>query len=133
MQIGKELHDVFSFVELNARSKILGSVVEEKFPGDGETKIHKYVHITLKNPQIQLLAHFELRDKFLVMAYKDHAPLVRIECLRDDGKMAEIDVIGGLIQNEKSRLLEQEPRKAKETLLTFGERCHLGVHFIAGE
>src|SRR3989344_9026 len=62
-----------------------------------------------------------LERHFVIAPYnrEDHASFVLIQSLRDHRNMAEVDVIGGLIQDQQCWFLEHEPRKAEKPFLTF--------------
>src|SRR3989338_4995311 len=59
--------------------------------------------------------------KFWHVADEYHRSVVFIERLCNDGQVAEVDVIGRLVENKQPRLHEYEPRERHEPLLSFRE------------
>ncbi len=61
--------------------------------------------------QIEVVVYPYLPYKLRHVRYEDHRALVLVERFCDDGEMAKIDMIRRLIEDEESRLLEDEAHK----------------------
>lgn len=50
---------------------------------------------------------------------EDHGPIIGVEGAGDDGDMPEIDVIGGLVEDEEAGAQQNETGEGDEALLPF--------------
>ncbi len=57
-----------------------------------------------------------------------HRPFIFVEGFRDDREVAEVDVIGRLVEDEESWLFESELREHDESLLSFTKRSDRSRH-----
>lgn len=67
-------------------------------------------------------------DEFLDVGDEYHRPLVFIESFGDDWEVAEVDMVGRLIEDEESWFFERELREHDESLLPFAERSDRSRH-----
>ena len=58
--------------------------------------------------QIQHFVNADLFDKFRNMADQNHRAVVFVERFGDNRQMAEVDVVGRLVQNQKPRSLQHQ-------------------------
>ena len=56
-------------------------------------------------PHLQHLINTHLLDEFGDVGDEDHGSLIGVEGAGDDWEVAEIDVVGGLVEDEEARLL----------------------------
>ena len=71
--------------------------------------------------EIKDFVNADLGDKVRHVRDEDHRTFIGIECLCDARQVAEVDVIGRLIEYEKPRLLEDEAGKCDESFLSLRE------------
>src|SRR3989344_7826558 len=80
--------------------------------------------------QIEYLIDTDLRHKFRHMGDKYHRALIRAQSFGNNRQMAEIDMVGWLVEYEESGTQEDQPRKRNQSFLTFRERTYLGVKYF---
>jgi len=61
---------------------------------------------------------------------EDHGSFIGIQGLGDDRQVAEIDMVGRLVEDEEARALEDETGKCHQPLLPLGERSDAGMDSI---
>src|SRR5688572_21493580 len=88
---------------------------------------------SLQGSQIDARVEADLRDEVGNVAHHDHRALVLVERLGDDGQVAEVDVVGGLVEDEQARTHQHEAGEGQEPLLSLGEVGDLGGERLAVE
>lgn len=72
-------------------------------------------------PQIQRIRHFNLLHEFRHVGHDNDGAFELVHGFGDDWEVAEIDVVGGFVENEEAWLLQNKARVAKQTFLAFGQ------------
>lgn len=67
------------------------------------------------------------------MGDEDHGALVGVEGLGDNGEMAEIDVVGGLVEDEEAGPEEDEAGEGDEAFLAFGKRADARMDGVSND
>jgi hypothetical protein len=83
-----------------------------------EQSRHSLTVLRLSLPELQILIDPHLPDEFIEVRDEHHSPLILIECFRDNGKVTEIYMIRGLIEEEESWFLENEFTEHEESFLS---------------
>ena len=78
--------------------------------------------------EFEIFINSHLPDELIDMRDEDHRTFVLIECFRDYGKVAEVDMIRWLIEDEKTRFFEGKFREHDESFLSFRECTHGSIH-----
>src|SRR3989344_4391201 len=81
--------------------------------------------------KIKHIVDADLRHELGHVRDEDHRALIRIERFCYDGKMAEVDVVGRLVEDQESRRKEDESREGDQALLPLGQVPYLGVNKLA--
>src|SRR5690606_1010506 len=68
----------------------------------------------------------DLRHKIRNVGDHNHGALVLVERLRDDRQVAEVDMVGRLVQNQQAGLHQNQAAEREEAFLSFGE----GADFV---
>ncbi len=66
------------------------------------------------------------------MAHDDHRAVVLVERRGDNRQMAEVDVVGRLVQYQKPRFEQHQAREGDKALLSLRERAYFRVYQFAG-
>ena len=81
--------------------------------------------------QIEVVVYPYLPHKLRHVRHEDHRTLILVERLCDDGKMAKVDMVRRLVEDEESGFLEDEAHERDESFLSFGEIADTGFYHIA--
>src|SRR3989338_6640320 len=74
--------------------------------------------------EVERFVDTDLGDEFGNVRDEYHRAFVRIEGAGDDRQVAEIDVIGRLVENEQPRLHQDKARERHESLLPFRQMSY---------
>src|SRR5688572_27501014 len=94
------------------------------YPNNNIKTVHEvpsllFVVIGLELPEIQRFVKRNLRQEVRSVTHDDERSLIFLKSLCDDRKMAEVDVVCRLVEDEKAWLLENKAGKAEQPFLTF--------------
>jgi len=83
-------------------------------------------------PQLQRLINADLGDEFGDVGDEDQGAFELVEGFGDDGEVAEVDMIGRLVEDEEAGTFKHEAREGDQTFLSLGQIPDLGHDDIAG-
>ena len=72
-----------------------------------------------QSSEVDLLEILELIDKANIVADRDDSSFEIIECISNDRKMTEVDMVGRFVEDEDMRSLEDKSCVAEESFLPF--------------
>ena len=67
------------------------------------------------------------------MTDEDHGSFIGVEGAGDNRQVAEIDVVGGLVEDEEAGPEQDEAGEGNEALLAFGERADAGMDGVSAD